>query len=175
MMLKLTEEGRDFLKRPLGALFRDINSAAEALNKLHPIKLISVGDAVTSELISFGIKPDTIVVDFNVMRSPVKEEMKIKIENFNAKSVKVKNPPGAITEELRMALEIDPPVKIIVDGEEDLAALQAVIAAPVGSVVAYGQPNEGIVLVEVTEEKKEEFQGLLKKFFILEANLNKAP
>lgn len=175
MMLKLTDEGRAFLKHPLGTLFRDIDSAAQALSKIRPIKLISVGDAVTAGLISAGIKPNTIVVDFNVMRSPANEEIRKKIENFNAKIVKVKNPAGTITQELCRALEINPPVKIIVDGEEDLAALQAVISAPVGSVVAYGQPKEGVVLVEVTEEKKKEFKGLLKRFFIVGDNLNKVP
>lgn len=38
---------------------------------------------------------------------------------------------------------------MIVDGEEDLLTLVAMAVAPLGSFVIYGQPREGVVLVEV--------------------------
>jgi hypothetical protein len=44
----------------------------------------------------------------------------------------------------------------MIDGEEDLLALVAVLYAPEKSLVVYGQPNEGMVVVEVTKEKKTE-------------------
>lgn len=50
---------------------------------------------------------------------------------------------------------------VLVDGEEDLLTLVAVIAAPQGSLVVYGQPGEGIVLVRVTEGKKGEIEALI--------------
>jgi len=82
------------------------------------------------------------------------------------KVVHVKNPQGTITEEaiaaIREALESDEPVRIIVDGEEDLLALIAVLYAPEKSLVVYGQPYEGIVVVEVTSEKKNEAVEILK-------------
>ena len=40
-------------------------------------------------------------------------------------------------------------MKIVVEGEEDLATLPAILYAPPGSVVVYGQPDEGSVLVKV--------------------------
>ncbi|HMK82220.1 MAG TPA: DUF359 domain-containing protein, partial [Candidatus Bathyarchaeia archaeon] len=49
----------------------------------------------------------------------------------------------------------------IVDGEEDLLVLVVIAVAPVGSLVVYGQPNEGIVLVNVTLAKKKEVVDLL--------------
>jgi hypothetical protein len=77
----------------------------------------------------------------------------------------VKNPPSKITKELQDAVkDAVPPLKIIVEGEEDLATLPAILMAQFGSVVAYGQPNEGIVLVEVTKEKKREIADILKLF-----------
>jgi len=39
-----------------------------------------------------------------------------------------------------------------------------VLSAPLGSAVVYGQPGEGLVLVEVTEPKRREFEMLLKQF-----------
>ena len=39
--------------------------------------------------------------------------------------------------------------------------LPAIVAAPLGSSVVYGQPNEGMVLVAVTEDAKEDMRDLL--------------
>jgi hypothetical protein len=50
---------------------------------------------------------------------------------------------------------------IEVDGEEDLLAIVAVQTSPIGSLVVYGQPNVGIVLVRVSETKKAETQAIL--------------
>ena len=163
--MRLPDEVRPLLKRPLGQLFSDVATAVERLRRLHPPKLIAVGDVVTAELLEAGLKPDVAVVDMMVMRSPADEKTKRAIENFEAAIVKVKNPAGTITQELREALETArSPLKIVVDGEEDLATLPAVLLAPLSSVVVYGQPGEGLVLVEVTEQKKREFEELLNRF-----------
>ena len=50
---------------------------------------------------------------------------------------------------------------VLVDGEEDLLTLVAVAVAPKGSLVVYGQPGEGIVLVRVTEGKKGEIEAII--------------
>ena len=78
----------------------------------------------------------------------------------------IKNPQGTITGEaitaVREALESDDHFHIIVDGEEDLLALIAVLYAPERSLVVYGQPYEGIVVVEVTSGKKDKAMEILK-------------
>ena len=164
-MLKLPDEVRPLLKRPLGQLFSSVTTAIEHLQQLRPARLIAVGDIVTAELLEAGLKPDVAVVDFAVMRSPVDKKIRRTIDLFKTKIVRAKNPAGTITRELRIALEkAKPPLKIIVDGEEDLATIPAVLSAPLGSVVVYGQPDEGIVLVEVTEPKRREFEMLLEQF-----------
>lgn len=164
-MLRLPEEVRPLLKRPLGELFKTTEEAARHLRALRPSRLITVGDVVTAEFLKAGLRPDVAVVDFMVMRSSAGEEIKRIIDAHPVSVRRVKNPAGTLTSELREELEgATLPLKIIVDGEEDLATLPAVLAAPVGSIVAYGQPGEGVVLVEVTEEKKKEFQELLNKF-----------
>ena len=164
-MLKLPNEVRPLLKRPLGQLFSSFTTAVEYLQRLRPTRLIAVGDIVTSDLIKASLKLDVAVVDFFVMRSPVDKKIRRTIDSFDAKIIHVKNPAGTITQKLRTVLdEAKPPLKIIVDGEEDLATLPAVLSAPLGSVVVYGQPNEGVVIVEVTEPKRHEFEMLLKQF-----------
>jgi hypothetical protein len=100
-----------------------------------------------------------------VVRKPVAEDLKARIDSLDAKVINVKNPAGTLTPEMREAFaNAKPPLKIVVEGEEDLAAIPAVLSAPQGSVVAYGQPGEGVVLIKVTESKRREFTDLLKEF-----------
>ena len=164
-MLRLPDEFRPLIKRPLGELFPSTEPAIKRLKQLHPPKLIAVGDVVVAELLSAGIEPDVVVIDHKVMRGPAGDKLKREVGRFEARVVRVKNPAGTITRELREAFEVEKfPLKIIVDGEEDLATIPAVLSAPLGSVVVYGQPGEGLVLVEVTEQKRREFENLLKLF-----------
>lgn len=163
--LLLSEKLRAHLKRPLGQLFPDIATAVEHLRKLRPNRLITVGDVVTAGFIAAGARPDVAVVDFLVMRKPVADDLKARIDSLDAKVIHVRNPAGTLTPEMREALtNAKPPLKIVVEGEEDLATIPAVLSAPQGSVVAYGQPGEGVVLIKVTESKRREFTDLLKEF-----------
>ena len=71
------------------------------------------------------------------------------------------NPAGTITENLWETIEeaISLTLKdsenriIVVKGEEDLAVLPCLLVAPENAVVLYGQPNEGLVFVNVFEGK----------------------
>jgi len=104
----------------------------------------SVGDVVTHNLQKNGIVPAIAVIDGQTMRSPCDRLPEVK-----GACIKVKNPAGTITDELIQALYdalAHPPATILVDGEEDLAVIPLVIAAPDSSVLLYGQPHEGVVL-----------------------------
>jgi len=161
----LPEDLRSSLQRPLGKLYTDFLEAVAHIKKLNPVRVITVGDMVTFEFLSADLKPDIAVVDLVAMRSFTSAKIRRVIESYAVKEVRVKNPAAKITPALFKALEsAKPPVKIIVDGEEDLAAIPAVLTSPDGTVVTYGQPKEGIVLIEVNEKKKKEFQGILNKF-----------
>lgn len=163
--LVLPDELRARLKPPLGQLFPDVEAALEHLRKLRPSMLITVGDVVTAGFLAAGVRPDVAVVDFLVMRGSAGEDLKKLIDAFEGKVVRVRNPPGALTPEMRRAMEgITPPLKIIVEGEEDLAAIPTVLSAPLGSAVVYGQPGEGVVVVQVTDLKRREFADILKEF-----------
>jgi uncharacterized protein (UPF0218 family) len=163
--LLLSEKLRAHLKRPLGQLFPDIATAVEHLRKLRPTRLITVGDVATAKFIAAGVRPDVAVVDFLVMRKPVAEDLKARIDSLDARVIHVRNPAGTLTPEMRESFaDAKPPLKIIVEGEEDLATVPAVLSAPQGSVVVYGQPGGGVVIIKVTESKRREFTDLLKEF-----------
>ena len=163
--LRLPENLRQSLKLPLGKLIPNVSRAIEHIQKRNPTRLILIGDIVASKFLAAGLKPDIVVVDLMAMRSPVDIEVKNLVESFKGTVFHVKNHAGIITVELRKALEAaQMPIKIMVEGEEDLATIPAVLASPDGSIVVYGQPSEGIVLIEVTEEKRREFQEILNKF-----------
>jgi len=86
---------------------------------------------------------------------------------FRGECVWVKNPAGTLTDDLIHALDhavMHPPVTVIVDGEEDLAVIPLVIAAPYGAIVLYGQPHQGVVVRIVNPEAKETARNLLSHF-----------
>ena len=163
----LTPELRKELKAPLGPLIKgSFEETSRKIAKLvadkKPKKLITVGDQVTMNMVSNNIYPDVAIVDSKVMRktiSPVKFEADIVFQT--------NNPPGTITEESWKAIEkaINSPgrSKVMVNGEEDLLTIVAVLSAPYGSIVIYGQPKQGVVVLEVEEEVKKRFQGIIKR------------
>ncbi len=53
------------------------------------------------------------------------------------------------------------PLHVRVNGEEDLGAVIMCLIGPLGAVIYYGQPNEGIVEMVVTEQLKEQFYSVL--------------
>ena len=58
------------------------------------------------------------------------------------------------------------PARVQVDGEEDLMAIIAIVIAPRGSVVLYGQPGVGVVAVEVGPGSKSRSRTILRKMGI---------
>jgi len=61
------------------------------------------------------------------------------------------------------ALDDEAATVLVVDGEEDLAVLPAIVAAPAGASVVYGQPDEGMVHVVVTDETRAHVRELLER------------
>lgn len=163
--MKLPEDKRHLFKEPLGKLFENTDNALEYLNSLDYDKIITVGDVVTAKLLENGFDPDLVIVDYATKRSPVEKENVRKIKEYSIPETEVKNPAGQITEDLWESIkEAETPLKIIIEGEEDLATLPSSLLASEGSVVVYGQPDEGMVIIHVTEEKKDELRDYLEVF-----------
>ena len=62
---------------------------------------------------------------------------------------------------IKKAFTMNSPVRIFVNGEEDLLVLPVCVHAPENSVVMYGQPHEGLVIVRITDEIRNKAQSLL--------------
>ncbi|SIR48562.1 hypothetical protein SAMN05421858_2453 [Haladaptatus litoreus] len=153
---------RSELKEPLGPIFTDTERLLESAGS----PLVAVGDVVTYHLESVGVTPDVALVDGLTKRDTVEPEIRDAVSD-DARHVPVENPAGVLTHDLLSALvgAIAAPeaTVLVVDGEEDLAALPAVLAVPEGGSVVYGQPNEGMVLVQVTSAVKEQVADLLSQ------------
>ena len=161
--MKLPENLRDQLKTPLGDLIKEENVNKEnILTKIgsEPI-VITVGDRTTENMINLGIMPQIQIVDGLEKRN---QRLVPKDDTINT-NLSCKNPPGEITEEsmqvIQKAFSCESPVRIIVDGEEDLLVLPVCIFAPENSVVMYGQPNEGLVIVHITPDIQAKVQKIL--------------
>jgi len=158
VVLELPESLRAELKEPLGTVGTD----AAALLAAAGSPLITVGDIVTYHLAEAGGEPDLSLFDERTKREPVAGSIAAALAEAD---VTVENPAGTLTEDLLVAItegiDADEPRVIRVDGEEDLAALPAIVAAPEGASVVYGQPGEGMVHVRVTPEARERARSLL--------------
>jgi len=162
----LTPELRIKLKQPLGILIRGsfvdtMRKLRELSEKEKPLSIIAVGDTVSRNLVENGFAPKLSIIDNKCMRKNTRP-----IKLAADETVYVKNPQGTITDEaektITNALQGKQSVKMIVDGEEDLLALPAIVSATDNSFVIYGQPYDGIVVVKTTPEKKAEVKAMLK-------------
>ena len=162
VVVSLPEELRAAFKEPLGPLYTDADDLlADAGDPL-----VAVGDIVTYHLERADRRPDVALIDGRTKRERVDEEVRETVD-ARADRLAATNPAGVLTADLLSALtealDRDGPTTIVVDGEEDLAALPAVLAAPEGATVVYGQPDQGMVAVAVTAETRAEFRDLLER------------
>ncbi|PCR92347.1 GTP-dependent dephospho-CoA kinase family protein [Natrinema ejinorense] len=161
-LLVLPDELRDELKEPMGPIETDADRLLEAVDG----PLIAVGDVVTYHLLQAGRRPDVALVDGRTKRSAVDEEIREAVTS--GASIEVRNPPAELSapvvRALRRALSTAEPTTVLVDGEEDLVALPAIAAAPEGASVVYGQPDEGMVHVVVTDDDRTAMRELLERF-----------
>jgi len=159
--LKLSENLRKALKNPIGILVKDQNvSRANLLRFLSADSyIITVGDATTEKMLYFNLIPSLQIVD------GLEKREKRKTPQSSAAKLFCDNPPGEITTQsidtIRKAFGLKPPVQIVVNGEEDLLVIPACIYAPQNAVVMYGQPNEGLVVVRVTDELRNKTKAIL--------------
>ena len=148
VVVSLQAELRPELKEPLGDVYTDTDALLAAAGD----PILAVGDVVTYHLLEAGRVPDVALVDDRTERTEVDDEVKQAITGFD-REVTVENPPATVTagilQALTTAIATGQSTLVRVDGEEDLAALPALLLAPPGASVVYGQPGEGMVLVQV--------------------------
>jgi uncharacterized protein (UPF0218 family) len=167
----LSPEDLRILKEPFGLLLENRNITKETLLRyLKSAKLIvSVGDATTDRLISYGIVPGLCVVDGRERRVRRKTIGGDSLLENHVLQIKCSNPAGTISKSavhaLRDALSdgTTNPIRVIVEGEEDLLTLPILVLVPLGSVVMYGQPFKGIVIVKVDSRTRKTAKDLMER------------
>ncbi|MEX0656837.1 MAG: GTP-dependent dephospho-CoA kinase family protein [Nitrosopumilaceae archaeon] len=161
--MRLPESLRKQLKTPFGILLPNsqVNKSNIQKHISEKIFLITVGDATTENMINLGIVPSLQIIDNQEKR---KERKSLSIKGVNA-TLSCKNPAGQITKEsitaIKNSFNSKPPIRITVDGEEDLLVIPACIFAPANAIVMYGQPNEGLVIVKIDTEIRDKAQKIL--------------
>lgn len=162
----LPENVRHHFKSPLDVVYRteeEIKEQLDVIVKSDKGKIISVGDETTKNLMSLNYIPNIAIIDEHIQRTKIDF-----VPQGNFRIIEVSNPAASITKEawsvIKDAMKMDDTKIIIkITGEEDLLALPAILEAPIGSFVLYGQPNEGLVIVSVTNEKKNIVRRLIQK------------
>ena len=159
--MHLPENLRESLKKPLGVLIKDSETTKENILKNIPAGsfVITVGDATTEKLLNCGIIPSLQIVDG--LEKRFKRELLLPDSKTN---FSCHNPAAQITQEsidvIKKALK-EPPARIMVIGEEDLLVLPVCLYAPENSLVLYGQPNEGLVIVRINLEIRNKAQSIM--------------
>ncbi len=113
------------LKEPFGKLIlgdppKTMPELNSIISRLHPRKVVAVGDVVSRETYAAGIR-----VDLRIMK--------------------------------------DDDAVILVDGEEDLLALPCIVESPNNSLVLYGQPSQGLVVVDTSSTVRNEASLILSR------------
>ena len=161
--MRLPENLRKQLKIPFGILLpsQQVNRNNIQKHLSEKTFLITVGDATTENMINLGILPSLQIIDNQEKR---KERKSLSIKGVNT-TLSCRNPAGEITQEcittIKNGFNSKPPVRITVDGEEDLLVIPVCIFAPPNAVVMYGQPNEGLVIVKIDTEIRDKAQKIL--------------
>ncbi len=188
-LLVLPQEMRSELKRPLGQVFKggedELEKTARLLLsniKIEQNLVIAVGDIVSLALERIGFKPPIKIIDLRSRRkkftpaqsrifysggSPSTGSQVEKIRHF-----RLTNNPGTINSgiggifqsTLKKYFATKEQQVIVVNGEEDLVTLPAILLAPLESVVVYGQMDLGVIAVLITEQKKKEIEAIVQRF-----------
>lgn len=159
----LPDDLRAELREPLGAIDTDVGSLVADVSG----PIVSVGDIVTDHLREAGIEPLVSVVDGRTERAAVDDAIRRRLPLDVG--TPVPNAAGTLSGDLLSALVTavdrgDPGTVIVVDGEEDLAALPALLITPADGIVVYGQPGEGMVRAVPDAETRERVRSLLARF-----------
>ncbi len=161
--MQFSNEELQLFKKPAGILIENDRINLDSLSPYLKTQLIiSVGDATTEKLLSLGIVPSIQIVDGKEQRE--KRELP---EKNHVVEIKCANPAGGISNDaigaVKEALSSEKPVRITVDGEEDLMGAVVLALVPDGSVMFYGQPLEGLVAVRINKESRNKFGEVINK------------
>ncbi len=152
------------LRPTLAERYGPVYAGEEADRRLRALGLFAAcGDRVTARAVELGHLPLVGIVDYKTQRNePVDPAVFAPLAA--RRLVRVRNPPGVLTESLRTAVRemvAGAGGLIEVDGEEDLGSLALVESLPAGATVIYGIPGAGVSFVRVDADAKEHVRNLI--------------
>jgi len=182
-MLRLRNEYRGVFKEPFGTLYPTMD---EVIPLLAGHGVYTVGDVVTCTLLEHGVQPNVAIIDGSTRREKCSQN--IDFAKFDASGLSfVTNPPGCITDELIAAVisriyqsrkgdAFGNRSKFLIQvrdgGEEDLAVLPVILyAAYPPAIVLYGQPNEGVVVIDAAMSTTMKAMGMLRYFDLVDDSI----
>jgi uncharacterized protein (UPF0218 family) len=164
----LTEVLRNELKQPWGKLRRslspsDLNEVLSVGERERRSDIVCVGDRTSQVVFSLGIQPRVYIVD------GIERRKRIEVLDLPFNSIVLtSNMRGGLSMRGLKALQVAwlarPPVRVDVLGEEDILAVATFALYPLQTVVLYGQPNAGIVVVKITSKIRTRAEAFLSRF-----------
>ena len=158
----------NLLKEPFGILIKEDKVSKETLFPFisKSNKIVTVGDTTTEKLLKFGYIPNLSVIDNKEKRILKNKNMEFDVD----KKFYFNNRPGELNGDVldlikKITVTDFNRIQIIIDGEEDLLALPLFIHSPNNWTVFYGQPNEGLVIVEVNNIIRKKAESIFNKVF----------
>jgi pantetheine-phosphate adenylyltransferase len=156
-----TPRQRAILAKPQGQLFRRLSPALKRqINSAFQICV--VGDVATQLFLDNRLPLDSVIVDGATNRLQINVDYKNWLPSHVINSL---NPPGTITMAAAAAtyvlVQYLEEGLLHIDGEEDLLAITALLSLPLGGILIYGQPHQGLVVIEATETSKDYFATLI--------------
>ena len=152
------------LRATLAERYGPVYTGAEADRRLLALGTFGAcGDRVTARAIELGHPPLVGIVDYKTRRNEAVDPAAFR-SLARRRLVRVKNPPGLLTEALRIAVRelVESGGGLVeVDGEEDLGSLALVESLPAGATVIYGIPGAGVSFVRVDAVSKENVRHLI--------------
>ena len=133
--------------------------------------IATIGDICTLKIFDEIREPELCIIDMKTKRNtPLDITQKDKMEKIGKRRVNVDNKAGTISNELWAsideALNTHINTKIVVNGEEDLAALAVISMVKIGAKVIYGMPDKGMVVVDVNQQEKKRANSFLKRMLV---------
>jgi len=145
---KINDAERLRLQKPLGNVYseKDVLKIVKGTR----LNIISVGDWTTLMLLKHGVNPFISVIDYKMSRKHVSKEDKFILDEYFSKADVCVNPVGCISSCAVMWSRAHVQVggRLIINGEEDLVAVPLIYYASKGTLILYGQRNEGTVVIE---------------------------
>lgn len=159
----LSNEAREFFSQPQGKVSTTKAFRPSNRQQLKDM-IVVVGDSSLEQFKNNNWPYHLGVYDRMQQRQAYSSELLQAISpNFT-----VENPAGVITKELVNGLKqqlatanLAKPSHILVNGEEDLAAVALILLLPLEAEVYYGQPDQGMVRMKITEDLKAESYQVL--------------